>query len=207
MIRVTGVYKGGIPYSVSFILTRLQWNQSVKILPHVMTLFRVCLLPLVVITWNQGPREVSLGVFLLVILSDLLDGHLARKLGTASTTGAYLDVMADFVVILGMFSMFVIQGLYPFWVILLIVLMFAQFMLTSIGLTRVIYDPIGKYFGAFLFGVIGITLLVPDMLVCVALSVGILCMTAASLISRVIRLCDMFKALRVTILTALLRIE
>ena len=113
------------------------------------TLFRIALIPLLLNALNQGLKTAALGVLLLIVMSDLLDGCLARKLNTASPLGAYFDVFADFVVVQSVFSMFVIQGMYPIWVYLLIVVMFAQFVLTSAGLTRIVYDPVGKYFGGF----------------------------------------------------------
>jgi hypothetical protein len=57
----------------------------------------------------------------------------------------------------------------------------------ALRLRRPIYDPLGKYLGAFLFVVVGVTLLRPDPVVCRVLLLGIVGMCAASLASRSLR--------------------
>jgi CDP-diacylglycerol--glycerol-3-phosphate 3-phosphatidyltransferase/cardiolipin synthase len=93
-------------------------------------------------------------------------------------------VTADFLCILAAFSAFVIGGLYPFWILLLIVAMFVQFLLTS-KRGRPVYDPVGKYYGAFLFTAIGITLAFPNAAVCLGLFITLIGLTAMSLLSRI----------------------
>lgn len=61
--------------------------------------------------------------------------------------------------------------------------MFGQFVLTS-RRARPIYDPVGKYYGVFLFCAVGVTLLLPYAAVRQALLVAILGFTVASLTSR-----------------------
>jgi CDP-diacylglycerol--glycerol-3-phosphate 3-phosphatidyltransferase/cardiolipin synthase len=123
-------------------------------------------------------------VFLVGVLTDALDGHVARRLGGATPVlGSYSDAVADFSLTLAAFSAFVTKGLYPRWLLLLVVVMFAQFVLTS-GLARPIYDPVGKYYGAFLFCAIGVTLALPYAAVRQAVLVVILGLTVASVISR-----------------------
>ena len=126
----------------------------------------------------------ALCVFLAAVFTDALDGHVARRLGGASPfLGPYSDAVADFSLVLAAFSAFVLKGLYPFWMLLLIVAMFAQFVLTS-RRARPIYDPVGKYYGVFLFCAVGVTLVMPDAAIRRAVSVVILGFTLASLISR-----------------------
>jgi CDP-diacylglycerol--glycerol-3-phosphate 3-phosphatidyltransferase/cardiolipin synthase len=76
--------------------------------------------------------------------------------------------------------------------LLLIVAMFAQFVLTS-RLARPIYDPVGKYYGVFLFCAVGVTLVLPYAAVRQAVLVGILGFTAASVISRSLFLLGLWK--------------
>jgi CDP-diacylglycerol--glycerol-3-phosphate 3-phosphatidyltransferase/cardiolipin synthase len=125
----------------------------------------------------------TLGIFLFACLTDALDGHLARRLGASQYLGPYFDATADFLLALAAFSAFVIKGVYPFWTLLLIGAMFLQFILTS-GVRRPIYDPVGKYYGVFLFAAIGVTLALPDFAVCYTLLVSILGLTVASVASR-----------------------
>jgi CDP-diacylglycerol--glycerol-3-phosphate 3-phosphatidyltransferase len=67
-------------------------------LPTWLTLFRILLLPVVVVAFYLPWRWASLaaaGVFVAAALTDWLDGWLARKLRQTSPFGAFLDPVAD----------------------------------------------------------------------------------------------------------------
>jgi len=49
---------------------------------------------------------------------------------------------------------------------------------------RLVYDPVGKYYGAYLFFAIGVTLFVPDFGICCALLFGLFGLTIVSMASR-----------------------
>ncbi len=145
---------------------------------------RVVAAPLFLYTFVNNLTTWALGIFLFAVATDALDGYVARRLGGASPfLGAYSDPTADFVLVLAAFSAFAMKGIYPFWTLLIIIAMFTQFILTS-RLERPIYDPVGKYYGVFLFCAIAVTIALPDSAVCHAVLVGILGFTVASLISR-----------------------
>jgi len=131
----------------------------------------------------NNQKTWAIGLFLFACLTDALDGHLARTLGVSPSLGPYFDATADFVLVLAAFLAFAIKGIYPFWVLLLIGSMFLQFVVTS-GLARPVYDPVGKYYGVFLFGATGITLAFPNPVVYDAVLIAILGFTAASVVSR-----------------------
>jgi CDP-diacylglycerol--glycerol-3-phosphate 3-phosphatidyltransferase/cardiolipin synthase len=140
--------------------------------------------PLFLYTFANDLTAWALCIFLVAVLTDALDGYVARRLGGASPfLGPYSDAVADFALVLAAFSAFALKGLYPFWMLLLIVAMFAQFVLTS-RLARPIYDPVGKYYGVFLFCTVGVTLVLPYAAVRQALLVVILGFTITSVISR-----------------------
>jgi len=129
-------------------------------------------------------RARALCILLLAVFTDVLDGHVARRLGGASPfLGPYSDAVADFSLVLAAFSGLVLKGLYPFWILPLIVGMFAQFVLTS-RFEQPVYDPVGKYYGVFLFCAIGVTLVLPHIVVRQAVLVAILGFTIAVVISR-----------------------
>ena len=121
--------------------------------------------------------------FGIACVTDLLDGEVARRAQVTSPLGSYADPAADFLLILGAFSAFVIKGLYPVWTVPLIGLMFLQFVVTS-GLERPLYDPVGKYYGAFLFGAVGITLVSANPVIHQAMLIGVVLYTVASAVSR-----------------------
>lgn len=67
-------------------------------LPTWLTLFRVALLPVMVAAFYApfpGHTFVAAAVFLLAALTDWLDGYLARRMNLTSAFGAFLDPVAD----------------------------------------------------------------------------------------------------------------
>lgn len=115
--------------------------------------------------------------------TDLVDGALARRLGAVTRAGAWVDVTADFALIAAGLTGLVVAGAAPPWVPILAALMFAQFVVSS-RRGGPMYDPIGKYYGGFLYGVLAAILLAPDLAVWHAASIAVAGVTAASLGSR-----------------------
>lgn len=79
---------------------------------NLITFARVAALPLVIylILTAEGPtRWWTLGLWSAVMTSDLLDGFLARKQG-ATTSGAYLDPLADKFAVLGSLAALAYSG-------------------------------------------------------------------------------------------------
>jgi CDP-diacylglycerol--glycerol-3-phosphate 3-phosphatidyltransferase len=66
--------------------------------PNTLTLLRIALIPVLVVLFYLPVRwssEAAAAVFLVAALTDLLDGWLARRLGQTSAFGAFLDPVAD----------------------------------------------------------------------------------------------------------------
>jgi len=157
-------------------------NNKLILVPTGITLSRVILAIVFLYLLINNLKILAIAIFLLAIISDALDGHIARKLGISSDSGAYLDIIADFFLVLISFLAFIISGIYPYWLLLLIILVFLQFILTS-KFNVLIYDPVGKYYGAFLFAIILITLVSPNIYYNILLIIIVL-FTIISLISR-----------------------
>jgi CDP-diacylglycerol--glycerol-3-phosphate 3-phosphatidyltransferase len=67
-------------------------------LPNTLTLLRLALIPVFVLLFYLPFKWVNLActvVFTVAALTDLLDGYLARRLGQTSAFGAFLDPVAD----------------------------------------------------------------------------------------------------------------
>jgi CDP-diacylglycerol--glycerol-3-phosphate 3-phosphatidyltransferase len=67
-------------------------------LPTWLTLFRVMLLPVMVVVfyWQFPGHNITAAiVFVLAALTDWLDGYLARRMNLTSAFGAFLDPVAD----------------------------------------------------------------------------------------------------------------
>ena len=71
----------------------MQWNA-----PNVLTLLRIALIPLFVVAYYLPYRDahiVATVLFIVAALTDWLDGYLARRLQQLSPFGAFLDPVAD----------------------------------------------------------------------------------------------------------------
>jgi phosphatidylglycerophosphate synthase len=148
--------------------------------------------PLFLGTFTKDLWPWALGILLVAVLSDAVDGLVGRRFRSASPLlGAYSDPVADFTLVLAAFTAFVLKDIYPGWLPLLIIAMFAQFVLTS-RQAGPIYDPVGKYYGVFLFAAAGLTVLLRSAGALQVLLLLILAFTAASAISRAIFLLGSF---------------
>ena len=68
-------------------------------IPNFITATRILLIPVLVVVFYTAPIEWrylgSAGLFTLAALTDWLDGYLARKMGQMTPFGAFLDPVAD----------------------------------------------------------------------------------------------------------------
>ncbi|MCH2192179.1 MAG: CDP-diacylglycerol--glycerol-3-phosphate 3-phosphatidyltransferase [Gammaproteobacteria bacterium] len=67
-------------------------------IPNILTTFRIVAIPLIVIIYFWKPPHsnwLCWGLFALAGISDALDGYLARKWNQTSKLGAFLDPVAD----------------------------------------------------------------------------------------------------------------
>jgi len=67
-------------------------------LPTILTLFRIVLLPVMVIVFYlpfRGANLAAAAIFIAAALTDWLDGWIARRYGMTSAFGAFLDPVAD----------------------------------------------------------------------------------------------------------------
>ncbi|MCP4009707.1 MAG: CDP-diacylglycerol--glycerol-3-phosphate 3-phosphatidyltransferase [Proteobacteria bacterium] len=72
----------------------MQWN-----LPNSLTVFRIAIIPVLVVMYLFGNwpmrNEWLTVVFVVAAVTDWLDGYLARKMNLSSPFGAFLDPVAD----------------------------------------------------------------------------------------------------------------
>ena len=130
-------------------------------LPNALSYIRILLSPILFYTIIHGLILISIGILVLAGITDILDGFIARREGLSSNKGAYLDVTSDFILIISCFLAFVVIGWYDLLILVLIVIMFILFIGTS-GLKKPLYDPVGKYLGAYLMVMIFISLIFPE---------------------------------------------
>jgi len=93
-------------------------------LPNLLSLARIFCGPLVMLLVAQGSVTalvVAILVMLLAEASDLMDGHLARKLNVASAFGKIVDPLADSLYRALVFLAFMDAGWMPAWMVAVIV--------------------------------------------------------------------------------------
>jgi cardiolipin synthase len=92
----------------------------VKFLPNLMSGARLALAPYIFLLLWRRQYGLVLGLFLLVGVTDGLDGFLARKLNAYSRLGAYLDPIADKVLLSGSFLTLALDGAIAKWLAILV---------------------------------------------------------------------------------------
>lgn len=95
------------------------WN-----LPNAITVARCLMVPVVVwLLWDRPDRlqaAASCVIFVVAMLSDVLDGWLARRWDLQSAAGAFLDPLADKLMVLTTLVMLIPHGWVPAWMVVVL---------------------------------------------------------------------------------------
>ncbi len=83
--------------------------------PNILTLSRLMLTPLFVILLLRDQLTPALPVFTLAAISDALDGLIARRFNQRTVLGAYLDPVADKVLLVSAYVCLAILEILPDW--------------------------------------------------------------------------------------------
>ena len=103
-----------------------------------LTVMRVLLIPifLIVLYWGfNGSTYVALAVFVIASVTDFFDGYIARHYNQVTTFGAFLDPLADKVLVFSALIWFVSAGLVPAWAVVIVVA--REFAVTGLRLIAV----------------------------------------------------------------------
>ncbi len=90
-------------------------------IPNFLSLSRIILVPLMVIFLIQDSYAKALIIFTIAGLTDALDGTLARMLNKKTELGAYLDPLADKILLATSFVSLSIFGLIPGWLTVIVI--------------------------------------------------------------------------------------
>jgi CDP-diacylglycerol--glycerol-3-phosphate 3-phosphatidyltransferase len=94
-------------------------------LPNQLTILRIILTPIFLYLFLSSDPfyiQISLAVFFIAALTDWYDGWLARKFNYISDWGKFWDPLADKILTSTAFLGFVLVGLLPLWMVLLIII-------------------------------------------------------------------------------------
>jgi cardiolipin synthase (CMP-forming) len=94
-------------------------NKTINV-PNLLTLVRLLLTPLFIILLIRSQLKPALVVFFLAGISDGLDGLIARWLDQRTILGAYLDPIADKVLLMSSYICLGVLGIIPAWVAVVI---------------------------------------------------------------------------------------
>ena len=91
-----------------------------------LTIGRIALIPAFVILLMYGYRGWALITFFTAAITDMLDGLIARRTGQKTTLGAWLDPMADKLLLVTMFIMLTLPDIgsvnrLPLWFTILVI--------------------------------------------------------------------------------------
>jgi CDP-diacylglycerol--glycerol-3-phosphate 3-phosphatidyltransferase len=99
-------------------------QQQILSLPNGLTIIRIIAIPVVLILLfypEQVCRPITTFFFLMVAVTDTLDGYLARRRGMVTTLGKFLDPLADkLLIVAALISLIPTRGI-PAWMVIVIV--------------------------------------------------------------------------------------
>ena len=127
-------------------------------LPNKLTLFRIILVPIMVIVSFFDIPGSFLGIsttmwimeliFIIASITDKLDGYLARKNNQVTNFGKFLDPIADKILVVAAMILFVEMGRLPAWIPIIVI--FREFAVSGYRLIAV--QNSGKVIAANVWG-------------------------------------------------------
>ncbi|WP_341482040.1 CDP-alcohol phosphatidyltransferase family protein [Arthrobacter zhangbolii] len=105
-------------------------------IPNLVTVLRFLGIPLFVFFIAQDRYGSAFLTLVIVGSTDWIDGYLARRLNQVSTTGQWLDPVADRLALIIVSATFVLDGIAPAWLILSIAVPDAVLILNALVLFR-----------------------------------------------------------------------
>src|SRR4030066_2177379 len=90
-------------------------------LPNFLSLLRIILVPVIIIFLIQEEYTDALITFTIAGLTDIFDGLLARALNKQTKLGAFIDPMADKLLLASSFVSLSVFGLIPSWLTVIVI--------------------------------------------------------------------------------------
>jgi len=90
-------------------------------IPNFLSMLRIVSIPLLIILLSYDEHVGAFTVFICAAITDGLDGFIARRFKQKTMVGAYLDPIADKLLLTSSFIAFALMGLIPKWLTILVV--------------------------------------------------------------------------------------
>jgi cardiolipin synthase len=87
---------------------------------NLVTLLRIALVPVIAVCLTGGRHLPGLILFFIAGFTDVIDGALARRYGWNSSAGAYLDPIADKLLLTSVYLCLALAGGMPWWFVALV---------------------------------------------------------------------------------------
>jgi len=100
-------------------------------IPNFFSVLRIVSIPFFIILLSYDYHLAAFTIFVLAAITDACDGFFARLLNQKTVLGAYLDPIADKLLLVSSFIALVLIGLIPLWLAVLVV---SRDVLISIGI-------------------------------------------------------------------------
>lgn len=110
-------------------------------IPNYITIMRLLLVPIVIWAMLDGQELTALLGFVAAGISDGVDGFIARRWNMKSELGAYLDPVADKLLLVSVFVVLAYQGLLPLWLVAMVVFRDAL-IVSAVMLSAVMDNPV-----------------------------------------------------------------
>lgn len=110
-------------------------------IPNIISIIRLAMVPYIVWTLLDGQTMLAFILFVVVGISDGVDGFIARNFNQRTELGAYLDPLADKTLLMSMFVVLGYLGNIPLWLVV-IILTRDVLILAGVVVAFVLGDPI-----------------------------------------------------------------
>lgn len=141
--------------------TRVGIKHRMKFIPNILTLLRIPLTVIYIGAFisfqdSKSSNYLCISILVLILLTDIMDGKVARRFNAQSKLGSILDSYCDLVFILCTSILFNYYNLLSIGYTLLIILKFAEFNITSHYMEGenkkpLVFDKIGRIVAAGYF--------------------------------------------------------
>lgn len=92
-----------------------------------LTAVRLFMAPAAFILLIGGRPIVGSALYLVAVITDVIDGHVARRMGQGTNLGIMLDPIGDIILTLALFLFLWLERAVPYWLFALLLVRYAQF--------------------------------------------------------------------------------
>jgi cardiolipin synthase len=149
-------------------MTTLEKLKGPWTLPNFITLLRLAALPFFLFAISAGRFGIALAIFVVAGVSDGIDGYLARRFDMKSALGAYLDPIADKLLMTGSYLFLSIPSFpaaikIPVW--LAVIVISRDILLMTVGLLMILSSGVRQFPPTWLGKVTTVTHIVTILIV------------------------------------------